>query len=90
MNAHSQSEILEAANKAVMNHDVEEAADAPTGFDPKGGVALHVSQRDAREHSVFSRTAYDIDGQLFIQDTVMTPSGEMKEIWKRGKQPLTH
>jgi hypothetical protein len=82
--------LLEAANKAVMNHDVEDAASAPAGFDPKGGIALAVSQKDQREHSVLSRTAYDVDGQLYIQDTVMTSSGDMKDVWRRGKQPLTH
>ena len=90
MNAHSQTEILEAANKAVMNHDVEDAEAAPSGVDPKGGVSLKVSQKDARENCVLSRTAYEVDGQLFIQDTVMMPNGDMKDVWKRGKQPLTH
>ncbi len=81
-------ELLEAASRAVMNKDYEAEAAAPAAFDGQDGVSLKVSQRDQRELGVLSRTAYNIEGMLYIQEEVMQNNGDTKSVWKRGKRPL--
>ena len=80
--------LLDAANRVVMNKDYELEVPAPEKFDAKKGVQLTLSMKDQREHGVVARMAYEVDGLLYIQDTVMASNGDTKEVWKRGKQPL--
>ncbi len=83
------AELLDAANRAVMNKEFEiDAAPAPTGVNSARGVSLQVSQRDQRENGVLSRTAFNVEGQLYVQETVMQSNGDTKDVWKRGKRPL--
>ena len=82
------SQLMEAANKAVMNRDYDSDVPAPTELDQKQGVDLKVSQKDQREHGVLSRRAFNVAGQVYIQDTVMTPKGDMGTQWKLAKKRL--
>jgi hypothetical protein len=82
------AELRDAANKAVMNKDYEQAAEAPTRYDAKKGVELPISQRDQRENSLVSRMAFNIDGSLYILDVVLKSNGDTQEIWRRGKRAL--
>jgi len=86
----SGTQLLEAANKAVMNKDLEADVAAPEGLDAKHGVSLPVPQSERTKNSVVSRTAYNVEGQLYIQDTVIQPNGDLRELWKRGKRPLAN
>lgn len=82
------ADLRDAANRTVMNKDFEADVPAPTQVDYKKGLSLTVSQKDQREHGVVSRTAFDVEGQLYIQDTVMKSNGDTQELWKRGKRAL--
>jgi hypothetical protein len=81
--------LLDAANKAVMNKDYETGVAAPTGFDPKSGTSMQLSHKDRSQHGIVDRMAFNVDGQLYLRETVMTANGDTEEVWKRAKTALS-
>jgi hypothetical protein len=82
-------ELRNAAHRTIANKDFEADVPAPTGYDAKSGVSMNrPSMTDQRQHGVVSRMAFNVAGELFIQETVMAPNGDTKELWKRGKHTL--
>jgi hypothetical protein len=83
------NELLEIANRVMQSKDFQTNVPAPPPFDPATGVDLKISQKDQRDNGILGRRAYDIGGQLYIQDTVILSNGNTQEQWRLGNKPIT-